>query len=152
MQRVLDTTPDALLCDGYKTKEEVMKVYTKWSGQCPFNSCYPDRYFQLTAQHPSPCRDICPFPFTVRHAGWGREIFLMYKWYGEKRKISMWGNYLGDVFWGAESLCQLMPSSRCCRSLLQCAGGVLVSRWCVRTAGCHTAGHFLFSSLQAAIQ
>lgn len=31
---------DALLCDGYKTKE-VMKVYIPWSGQCPFNSCYP---------------------------------------------------------------------------------------------------------------
>lgn len=50
-----NSSSDALLCDGYKAKEEVMKVYTTWSGQCPFNSCYP---WQTLPAHCSASRSL----------------------------------------------------------------------------------------------
>lgn len=137
-----------------KPRRRLLKVYGE-----PYNldsvllvPATSDKHFQLTAQHPCPCRDTCPFSFTLRHANQGREIFLMYTWYCERTKISMSENHPGDVFWEAESLSQLMPSPCCCSSLLQCAGGVLVSRRYVMNAGNADAGRFLFSFLrQAAI-
>lgn len=77
-----------------------------------------DKNFQLTAQHPCPCRDTCPFSFTWRHANQGREIFLMYTWYVRGGisacKKTFQVMYFGEQNPSASSCPPRAAAARCC--------------------------------------